>query len=62
MIFMQAQAPKMPHLEDGEGKRLVCFDGRGNRHEFRWRYWINNSSRMYLLESLQNFYVQLLNP
>lgn len=39
-----------PNLDVPTGTSLEATDPRGNVHSLRFRFWINNSSRMYLLE------------
>ncbi|CAD7702057.1 unnamed protein product [Ostreobium quekettii] len=39
-----------PHLDDQAGVPIEAADTLGNAYTFRFRFWINNQSRMYLLE------------
>ncbi|KAI3431438.1 hypothetical protein D9Q98_004490 [Chlorella vulgaris] len=39
-----------PHLDQPTGTMLKLTDTDSNQHSFRFRFWINNQSRMYLLE------------
>jgi hypothetical protein len=54
---LQAQAHLLPPFKDTDCVNITCHDGLGNKHTLRWRFWINQASRMYILESLQHFYV-----
>ena len=42
----------LPSLEDKAGIHVECVDTYGTKHRFRYCSWINNSSRMYLLEGV----------
>ena len=42
----------LPSLEDKQGIHVDMIDTFGTRHKFRYCSWINNSSRMYLLEGV----------
>lgn len=42
----------LPSLEDKNGVHVEVIDTYGTRHRFRYCSWINNSSRMYLLEGV----------
>ena len=42
----------LPSLEDKAGIHVECVDTYGTHHRFRYCSWINNSSRMYLLEGV----------
>ena len=42
----------LPSLEDKQGIHVDMIDTFGTRHRFRYCSWINNSSRMYLLEGV----------
>ena len=42
----------LPNLEDKQGIHVDMIDTFGTRHRFRYCSWINNSSRMYLLEGV----------
>ncbi|KDD73307.1 hypothetical protein H632_c2318p0, partial [Helicosporidium sp. ATCC 50920] len=48
----ESHFPTLPG-DDQKGIVLPMFDTFGKRHNFRFRYWINNASRMYLLEDAQ---------
>lgn len=43
-----------PHVESQDGVNLHLVDTLGKRHTFRFRFWINSQSRMYLLEGTQD--------
>lgn len=42
-----------PHLDDPSGVRLPLVDVFGKIKHFKYRFWINNSSRMYIIEGTQ---------
>lgn len=51
---MQAVAEAhFPHLDDPTGVRLPLVDVFGKVKYFKYRFWINNSSRMYIIEGTQ---------
>ena len=51
---MQANAEKhLPFLEKQAPSELYATDTFGNQVVFKFRFWINNQSRMYLLEGTQ---------
>ncbi|GFR51387.1 hypothetical protein Agub_g13817 [Astrephomene gubernaculifera] len=39
-----------PRLEQPSGVTISASDLDGRGYTFKWRFWVNNSSRMYLLE------------
>lgn len=39
-----------PRLEMASGITIQANDLEGRTYNFKWRFWVNNSSRMYLLE------------
>ncbi|EFJ51447.1 hypothetical protein VOLCADRAFT_116438, partial [Volvox carteri f. nagariensis] len=39
-----------PKLEQPSGVTISATDLDGRSYTFKWRFWVNNSSRMYLLE------------
>ncbi|MEW5299372.1 MAG: hypothetical protein WDW38_004601 [Sanguina aurantia] len=39
-----------PHIEEAKGITVSAHDTHGKVYQFKWRYWVNNQSRMYLLE------------
>ncbi|GLC37118.1 hypothetical protein PLESTB_000981700 [Pleodorina starrii] len=39
-----------PRLEQPSGVTISATDLDGRTYTFKWRFWVNNSSRMYLLE------------
>ncbi|KAL4440389.1 hypothetical protein ABPG75_003390 [Micractinium tetrahymenae] len=39
-----------PRLEEQTGMNLAMTDTEGKKHVLRFRFWVNNQSRMYLLE------------
>jgi hypothetical protein len=39
-----------PRLEQPSGITITVSDLEGRNYSFRWRFWVNNASRMYLLE------------
>lgn len=39
-----------PRLEAPSGVTISAADLEGRAYTFKWRFWVNNSSRMYLLE------------
>lgn len=39
-----------PRLEVANGIPVSAVDLEGRVYNFKWRFWVNNSSRMYLLE------------
>ena len=43
----------LPSLDFCNGVEVPAEDTTGEPHTFKFRYWINNSSRMYLLEGTQ---------
>ncbi|GAB4814049.1 hypothetical protein N2152v2_001095 [Parachlorella kessleri] len=43
----------LPPLESQQGITLPLVDTDGKKHTFKFRFWINNQSRMYLLENTQ---------
>lgn len=43
----------LPSLDFSNGVDVPAEDTTGEPHSFKFRYWINNSSRMYLLEGTQ---------
>ena len=49
----------LPSLEDKQGIHVDMIDTFGTRHRFRYCSWINNSSRMYLLEGVAPALVSL---
>ena len=49
----------LPSLEDKQGIHVDMIDTFGTRHRFRYCSWINNSSRMYLLEGVAPALVRL---
>ena len=52
---MQGQAEThLPPLESQSGITLQLADTLGKKHSFKFRFWINNQSRMYLLEGTQD--------
>jgi hypothetical protein len=50
----------LPSLDDKAGMHLECVDTFGGKHRFRYCSWINNSSRMYLLEGVAPALVRAL--
>ncbi len=52
----------LPNLEDKQGIHVDMIDTFGTRHRFRYCSWINNSSRMYLLEGVAPALVRLSPP
>eukprot|EP00887_Chlorella_sp_A99_P002330 scaffold10.g2330.t1 len=43
-----------PAVESQDGVEVAVADSCSGRHAFRFRYWINSQSRMYLLEGTQD--------
>lgn len=43
-----------PHIEQQMGINLPLIDVFGKKYSFRYRFWINNASRMYLVEGTQD--------
>jgi hypothetical protein len=39
-----------PRLEQQNGIPVTAVDTRGREYTFKYRFWVNNQSRMYLLE------------
>lgn len=53
LLLLQVHArAHLPSLEDKNGVHVEVIDTYGTRHRFRYCSWINNSSRMYLLEGV----------
>ena len=42
-----------PSLERERERTVPAVDARGGRYRLRFRYWVNNQSRMYVLEGCQ---------
>ena len=42
-----------PSLERERERTVPAVDTRGGRYLLRFRYWVNNQSRMYVLEGCQ---------
>lgn len=58
--FLQVHArAHLPNLDEKGGMHLECVDTFGHKHRFRYCSWINNSSRMYLLEGVAPALVRL---
>ncbi|KAK9809236.1 hypothetical protein WJX72_011881 [[Myrmecia] bisecta] len=54
IVIPKAQAEMhLPHLENQLGVDVPAEDTFGSSHMLKFRYWINNQSRMYLLEGTQ---------
>eukprot|EP00803_Ostreobium_quekettii_P010604 evm.model.scf_3859.2 EVM.evm.TU.scf_3859.2 scf_3859:2896-7405(-) len=45
-----------PHLDNQAGVPIEAADTLGNKYTFRFRFWINNQSRMYLLEGVSEMH------
>ncbi|KAK9809821.1 hypothetical protein WJX73_009818 [Symbiochloris irregularis] len=43
----------LPSLDITNGVTVPCCDSLGQKYTLRFRYWVNNQSRMYLLEGTQ---------
>ena len=51
---MQAHAvAHLPSLDSQQARTISAHDAYGNPVTLKYRYWINNQSRMYLLEGTQ---------
>ncbi|EFN53928.1 hypothetical protein CHLNCDRAFT_53437 [Chlorella variabilis] len=52
LVIPKSQAEAhFPFLEQQQGMVMSLTDTEGNQHSFRFRFWVNNQSRMYLLEN-----------
>ena len=57
--FLQSIAEStFPAIESQNGMMLNLIDVFGEKHSFRYRFWINNASRMYLIEGTQELQVK----
>jgi B3 DNA binding domain len=58
LFFLQTVAEtNFPNIEDQNGITVDVKDVFGKKFTFRYRFWINNSSRMYLVENTQDVLV-----
>ncbi|KAK9809085.1 hypothetical protein WJX72_009181 [[Myrmecia] bisecta] len=54
IVIPKAHAEQyLPSCEQPDGVHVTAHDRDNNQYELRLRFWINNSSRMYLLEGTQ---------